>query len=126
MPENGQNEKKRRLIPFQNGSEVVDSNSNRKTQKVNEHKSNICIQRFWGCRNHVHYSQQICCSSCIDCLKIELDWDSSQRNPTDSSATLSKEEIIDNHMSVLFSFGLFMKNEDWIPKLHKCSYKHRD
>lgn len=45
---------------------------------------------------------------------------------------LSKEEIIDNHMLVLSSFGLSMKDEDrdlpllfWIPKLYKCSYKQR-
>ena len=41
---------------------------------------------------------------------------------------------MDNHMSVLYSFGLSMKNDDcdiripllyWIPKLHKCPYKQR-
>jgi hypothetical protein len=35
---------------------------------------------------------------------------------------------MDNHMSVLYSFGLSMKNEDCdivIPKLHKCPYKQR-
>jgi hypothetical protein len=58
-----------------------------------------------------------------DCLKIELGLENSQSNPT----TLSKEEIIDNHMSVLSSFSLSMKDEDcvlpllyWIPKLHMC------
>ena len=42
----------------------------------------------------------------------------------------SKVEIIDNHKSVLSSFGLFMKYEEydlpllyWIPKLQKCPYK---
>ena len=34
----GQNEKKTFSLKF------IDSNSNQKTQKVNEHKSNICIQ----------------------------------------------------------------------------------
>ena len=41
----------------------------------------------------------------------------------------TKDEIIDNHMSVLSSFGLSMKVEDcdlpllyWIPKLHTYSY----
>jgi len=37
--------------------------------------------------------------------------------------------MIDNHMSVLSSFGLSMKDENcdlpWIPKLHKCPYKQR-
>ena len=63
-------------------------------------------------------------------LMIELGLDISQRNPTYTATTQSKEEIIDNHMSVLCSFGLSMKIEDcglpllyWIPKLYKCSYK---
>lgn len=57
MPENGQNEKKRRLKPFQNGQsyEVVYSNSNRKTHNVNEHKSSICFQRSQGCNIHEKY-----------------------------------------------------------------------
>jgi hypothetical protein len=65
----------------------------------------------------------ICKEHYNDCLKIELGLESSQGNPT----TLSKEEIIDNHMSVLYSFSLSMKDEDcvlpllyWIPKLHMC------
>jgi hypothetical protein len=44
---------------------------------------------------------------------------------------LSKEEIIDNHNSVLSSSGLSMKDEDCdlpllyrIPKLHKCPYNN--
>jgi len=40
----------------------------------------------------------------IDCLKIELGLDSSQGNPTYTATSLSKEEIIDNHMSVFFFF----------------------
>ena len=39
-------------------------------------------------------------------LMIELGLDISQRNPTYTATTQSKEEIIDNHMSVLCSFGL--------------------
>ena len=65
MLENGKNEKNRRLIHFQNGLKLSGhSTSIQKTQKVNEHKSNICIQRSWCRRNHVHYLRQICCNSC--------------------------------------------------------------
>ena len=39
----------------------------------------------------------------IDCLKIKLGLDRSQGNPTYTTTTLSKEEIIDNHISVLSS-----------------------
>ena len=59
--------------------------------------------------------------------------DSSQGNPTYTATTLSKEEVIDNHMSVLSRFGLSMKDEDYdihllyqILKLHKCLYKQRN
>ena len=49
--------------------------------------------------------------------------------------TLTKEEILDNHRSVLCfycSFGISTKDEEldlpslyWIPKLHKCPFKQR-
>jgi hypothetical protein len=46
------------------------------------------------------------------------------------STTLMKEEILDNHTSVLCSFGISTKDEEldlqslyWIPKLHKCPFK---
>jgi len=41
--------------------------------------------------------------------KIELDLDISQGSPTYTATTLSTEEIIDNHKSLLSSFGLSMK-----------------
>ena len=70
----------------------------------------------------------ICKSQNIDCLKIELDLDISQGDPTYTATTLSKEEIIDNHMSVLSSFSLSIKDEDCdllllyqIPKSHKLT-----
>jgi hypothetical protein len=46
--------------------------------------------------------------------------------------TLTKEEILDNRRSVLYSFGISTKDEEldlpslyWIPKLHKCPFKQR-
>ena len=53
-------------------------------------------------------------------------------NPTYTVTTLAKVEILDNHMSVLCTFGISTKDEEldlpllyWISKLHKCPYKHR-
>ena len=43
----------------------------------------------------------------IDCLRLELGLDSLLGNPSYTATTLSKNEIIDNHMSVLSSFGIF-------------------
>ena len=58
--------------------------------------------------------------------------DNSLCNPTYTPTTLTKEEILDNHRSVLCSFGISTKDEEldlpslyWIPKLHKCSFKQR-
>jgi hypothetical protein len=45
----------------------------------------------------------ICKKHYIDCWKIKVGLDSLQGNPTYTANTLSKEEIIDNHMSVLSS-----------------------
>ena len=56
--------------------------------------------------------------------------DNSLGNPTYTPTTLTKEEILDNHRSVLCSFGISNKDEEldppsfyWIPKLHKCPFK---
>jgi hypothetical protein len=72
----------------------------------------------------------VCKSHYIDCLIKELGIDNSLGNPTYTSTTLTKEEILDNHRSVLCSFGISTKDEEldlpslhWIPKLHKCPFK---
>jgi hypothetical protein len=58
--------------------------------------------------------------------------DNSLGNPPYTPTTLTKEEILDNHRSVLRSFGISTKDEEldlsslyWIPKLHKCHFKQR-
>jgi hypothetical protein len=60
----------------------------------------------------------------------ELGIDNSLCNPTYTPTTLTKEEILENHRSVLCSFGISTKDEEldlpslyWIPKLHKCPFK---
>jgi hypothetical protein len=67
-----------------------------------------------------------------DCLIKELGIDNSLCNPTYTPTTLTKEEILENHRSVLCSFGISTKDEKldlpslyWIPKLHKCPFKQR-
>jgi len=69
----------------------------------------------------------LCINHITDCLI-----NNSLSNPTHTPATLMKEEILDNHMSVLCSFGISTKDEElvlpslyWIPKLHKCPLKQR-
>jgi len=58
--------------------------------------------------------------------------DHSHDNPTYTPKILAKEEILDNHRSVLCSFGISTKDEEldlpslhWIPKLHKCPFNQR-
>ena len=73
----------------------------------------------------------VCKTHYINCLINELGIDSSLGNSTYSLTTLTKEEILDNHRSVLCSFGISTKDEElylpsqfWIPKL-RCPYKQR-
>jgi len=72
----------------------------------------------------------VCKSHYIDCLIKELGIDNSLDNPTYTPITLTNEEILDNHRSVLCSFGISIKDEEldlqslyWILKLHKCPFK---
>jgi hypothetical protein len=74
----------------------------------------------------------VCKSHYIDCLIKGLGIDNSLGSPTYTKTTLTKEEILDNHRSVLCSFGISTKDEEldlpslyWIPNLHKCSFKQR-
>ena len=74
----------------------------------------------------------VCKKYYVSCLFSELGLDDVSGNPTYTATTLSKDEIITNHMSVLSSFGLHVDENDselpriyWIPKLHKVPYKQR-
>jgi hypothetical protein len=74
----------------------------------------------------------VCKSYYIDYLIKELGIDNSLGNPTYTPTTLTKEEILENHRSVLCSFTISTKDEElnlpslyWIPKLHKCPIKQR-
>jgi hypothetical protein len=74
----------------------------------------------------------VCKSHYIDCLIKELGIDTLVGNPIYTPTTLTKEEILDNHRSVLYSFGISTKDEELdlpslylIPKLHKCPFKQR-
>ena len=55
----------------------------------------------------------VCKSHYIDCLIKELGIDNSLDNHTDNvyPTTSTKEEILDNHRSVLCSFGISTKDE---------------
>jgi hypothetical protein len=65
----------------------------------------------------------VCISHYIDCLIKELAIDNSLGNPIYIPTTLTKGEILDNHRSVLYSFGISTKDNEmdlpslyWIPK----------
>ena len=66
------------------------------------------------------------------CLIEELGLHSLPGNPTYNLTDFSASEVLDNHKSVLTSFGVQSKSEEldlpyiyWIPKMHKNPYKHR-
>ena len=68
----------------------------------------------------------------MDCLIKELGIDNLLGNPIYTPTIITKEEIVSNHMSVLYSSGISTKDEEldlpslyWIPKLHRYPYKQR-
>jgi len=61
----------------------------------------------------------VCKSHYVDCFIKVLGVDISLGNPTYRPTTLTKEEILDNHMSVLCSFGISTKDEELaLPSLY--------
>ena len=65
-------------------------------------------------------------------LMEELGMSTMTGNPTYNLTAMSKEEILQNHHSVMLTFGISLPEEDidlpklyWIPKLHKNPYKQR-
>ena len=74
----------------------------------------------------------VCKKYYFQCLIQELGLNSQSGNPTYSSTTFSESEVLDNHTSVLSSFGINVDKDSlelpyiyWIPKLHKKPYKQR-
>jgi hypothetical protein len=68
----------------------------------------------------------VCKSHNIYCLIKELSIDNSLGNPTYTSTTLTKEEILDNHRSVLCSFGISTKGEELdLPSLYRILKLHK-
>ena len=68
----------------------------------------------------------------VDNLIEELGLHSLPGNPTYNLKDFSALEVLDNHKSVLTSFGIQSNIEEldlpyiyWIPKMHKNPYKHR-
>ena len=74
----------------------------------------------------------VCKAFYYECLIKELGIGENISNNTYQHTSLSKEEIVRNHKSVLESFNIKIKDEDldlpslyWTPKLHKSPYKQR-
>ena len=74
----------------------------------------------------------ICKRHYISILSEELGLNSLPGNPTYNLTDFSASEVLDNHKSVLTSFGIETSDDEldlpyifWIPKMHKNPYKHR-
>ena len=74
----------------------------------------------------------VCKAHYINCILDELGFNSTSGNPTYTLSSLSKEEILQNHKSVLDIFNIPKYQDEfdlpylyWIPKLHKSPYKQR-
>ena len=74
----------------------------------------------------------VCKRHYVSILSEELGLNSLPGNPTYNLMDLSASEVLDNHKSVLTSFGIETRDDEldlpytyWIPKMHKNPYKHR-
>ena len=74
----------------------------------------------------------VCKAFYYECLVKELGIGEIHNNSTYQRTTLTKEEIVRNHQSVLETFNIHLKDDDlnlpslyWTPKLHKSPYKQR-
>ena len=74
----------------------------------------------------------VCKRYYVDILIEELGLHLLPGNPTYNLTDFSTSEVLDNHKSVLTSFGIQTTDEEldlpyiyWIPKMHKNPYKHR-
>ena len=74
----------------------------------------------------------VCKRHYVSILSEELGLNSLPGNPTYNLTDLSASEMLDNHKSVLTSFGIETSDDGlylpyiyWIPKMHKNPYKHR-
>jgi hypothetical protein len=75
----------------------------------------------------------VCKAHYYNCIVNELGINSTFGNPTYTLIALSKDEILQNHRSVLDTFNIPANGMNefelsylyWIPKLHKTPYKHR-
>ena len=146
MPENGQSEIKKRLMVKAVRSLIQIGIANLKRSVSTPTTSVFTDPNVAENLSTIHYIYAVVPADkaattivliyskhCIDCLYIQLSLDSSEGNRTNTATTLSKEELIDNHMSVLSRFGLSMKDEDYdihllyrILELHKCICKQRN
>ena len=90
----------------------------------NSHPSHFCtklVSKTFVCKRHY-----------VDILIEELGHHSLPGNPTYNLTDFSASEVLDNHNSVLTSFGIQSNSEEldlpyiyWIPQKHKSPYKHR-
>ena len=76
----------------------------------------------------------VCKRHYVSILTEELGLYSLPENPTYNLTDFSASEVLDNHKSVLTSFGIEKSDDElkldlpyvyWIPKTHKYPYKHR-
>ena len=74
----------------------------------------------------------VCKRHYVSILSEELGLNSLPGNPTYNLTDLSASEVLDNHKSVLTSFGIETSDDEpdlpyiyWIPKMYKTPYKHR-
>ena len=105
----------------------------RKPEVINEldrlHEEYVLVPADKACNNIVF----VCKAHYYNCILNELGINSTFGNRTYTPTALSKDEILQNHASVLNTFDIPVNGTEeyelpylyWIPKLHKTPYKQR-
>ena len=101
------------------------------TQTFCQHQTRVDFKWTWYCHRPSPYTF-VCKRYYVDILIEELGLHLLPGNPTYNLTVLSASEVLDNHKSVLTSFGIQKNDVEldlpyiyWIRKVRKNPFKHR-
>ena len=148
MPDGGQRMKRSKLTLFRSGSSrsPIERRIRRLKHSVNTrhesifsdpgvvrelprlHENSVIVPADKASNNYIF----VCKRHYVRILTEELGLNSIPGNPTYKLTDFSASEVLDNHKSVLTSFGIETCDDElelsyiyWIPKTYKNPYKHR-
>ena len=143
MPDGGQRKKTSKLTLFRSGSSrsptflnvEFDDLSTLSTPDTSPFSVTlILLENFVKVHANKAFNNYtfVCNRHYVSISTEELELNSLHGNPTYNLTDFSASEVLDNHKSVLTSFGIETSDDEldlpyryWIPKMHKNPHKHR-